>query len=67
MQSVIIPILAALASVASAGIAYASVRKATKELDRAELTVVNKRTGKTTTLPRNYSPAAVERLLEVAT
>ncbi len=66
MQATIISVLAALASSLAAGLAYVKYRGMAKEFDRAEITVVNTRTGKTATLPRNYNPTAVEQLLELA-
>ncbi len=66
MQATIISVLAALASSAAVGLAFAKFRGLAKEFDRAEITVINTRTGKTATLPRNYSPTAVEQLLELA-
>ncbi|MGI4874488.1 MAG: hypothetical protein ACRYFX_25305 [Janthinobacterium lividum] len=65
MQSFIIPVLAATASSVALGMALTTWRRLTKGLDKGDITVTRKGGDKSVTLPRNYSPAAVEQLLEL--
>jgi hypothetical protein len=65
MQTIIVEILTVAASALTAGIAGMNLLRLKKSVDSGSITVVNKKNGKTATLPRNYSPAAVEQLLEV--
>jgi len=64
MSALLIPVLATAATAASIAMAVVSWVRL-KAVDRGAITVVNKATGKAATLPRNYSPAAVEQLLEL--
>ncbi len=65
MQTLIVEILAAVASSVAAGMAGMKWLRLKKSIDSGSITVVNKNNGKSATLPRNYSPAAVEQLLEL--
>lgn len=65
MHPLIIPILAILATVVTGVLAGAWWLRLKRSVDSGTITVVNKQTGKTAVLPRNYSLAAVEELLNI--
>lgn len=64
METLLLPAVAAIASGVSVAMGVAIYLRV-RSIDKAEITVLNKQTGKTATLPRDYSPAAVDKLLEV--
>lgn len=65
MHPLIIPFLASLATLVAVVMAGTRWLRLKRSVDSGAITVVNKQTGKTVVLPRNYSLAAVEQLLEI--
>lgn len=65
MYPLIIPILVSVTTLVVLLMVGTRWLRLKRSVDSGAITVVNKQTGKTAVLPRNYSLAAVEELLEI--